>query len=122
MSTDDYGIFVCFDIYSGKTDPYWKLTDEQIEELKVRLENLSETKMVIPEQYVHHGFIIYNKDKIQKMPQRIEIFRNVVSYNKGHKVLYFEDLNNIEEWLFSLAVEQGFGEVVDWVREREAGN
>lgn len=119
MSSDDHGIFVCLDIYSGKQDPYWKLTDEQIEELKTKLKDLPETEMFIPEEYEHHGFRIYNKDKIQQVPQRIEVFRKVVSFRKKRKVHYFEDINNIEDWLFSLAVEQGYEEVVNRVRNSE---
>ncbi|MCG3259428.1 MAG: hypothetical protein H7644_06765 [Candidatus Heimdallarchaeota archaeon] len=115
----DYGIFVSLDIYSGKPDPYWKLTDEQIEELKLKLKDLPETKMIIPEKYAHHGFRIYNKDKIQPIPQRIEVFRKVVSYRKKRKVHYFEDINNIEDWLFSLAIEQGYEEVVNRVKNSE---
>ncbi len=116
MSSDDHGIFVCLDIYSGKQDPYWKLTDEQIQQLKTKLKDLPETEMFIPEEYEHHGFRIYNKDKIQQLPRRIEVFHNVVSYLKEHKIVYFEDINNIEDWLFNLAIEQGYGDVVKKVR------
>ena len=116
MSSDDYGIYVCLDIYSGKQDPYWKLTDEQIEELKTKLKDLPETEMFIPEEYEHHGFRIYNKDKIHQLPRRIEVFHNVVSYLKNHKIVYLEDVNKIEDWLFNLAIEQGYGEVVKKVR------
>ena len=117
MSSDDYGIFVCLDIYSGKQDPYWKLTDKQIEELKSKLKDLPETEIFIPEEYDHHGFRIYNKDKIQQLPKRIEVFHTVVSYLKDHKMVYLEDINKIEEWLFDLAIEQGFGEIVRKVKD-----
>ena len=115
----EHGIFVSLDIYSGKTDPYWKLTDKQIVELKTKLKDLPETKMIIPEKYAHHGFRIYNKDEIHQIPQRIEVFRKVVSFRKKRKVCYFEDINNIEDWLFSLAIEQGYEKVVNKVRNSE---
>ncbi len=119
MTKDDYGIFVSLDIYSGKPDPYWKLSNEQIEELKLRLKELPETKMIIPIEYTHHGFRIYNKDEIHQIPQRIEVFRKVVSYRKKRKVRYFEDINNLEDWLFNLAIEQGYEEVVKKVKDYE---
>jgi hypothetical protein len=117
MTSFDYGIFVCLDVYSGKQDPYWKLSDEQIEQLKDKLKDLPETEMYIPGEYDHHGFRIYNKDKIHQLPRRIEVFHNVVSYLKDHKMVYFEDKNKIEEWLFDLAIDEGFGEIVRKVRD-----
>lgn len=119
MSFDDPGIFVSFDLYSAKPDPYWKLAPEQVDELRTKLQDLPEGKMVIPTNNIYHGFRVYNKNNLPQIPLRFEVFQKTICYREEHKLLYFKDVHNLEEWLFNLAIKQGHGELVNWIKEHD---
>lgn len=119
IAIDERGILVSFGIYSDRPNPYWKLTEGQVEEVRIKLKNLIKIKSSNTDRFNYYGFFIYNRVKIPSIPQKFEVFNKIITIRKKRKIRCFEDKNGLEEWLFELAKGQGHEDIVNWIKERK---
>lgn len=107
---------VMLDIFSGRPNPRWTLSDEQVNDLQARLRALPESTPVIPPGLGYRGFIVTNPANDPRLPGRIEAFASVITSTNAQATRYYQDANNIEGWLIDQARERGFGDVIDRFR------
>lgn len=119
MSKDDKTIRVSLSVFSGRPDPHWQLKESEIEELKIKIKDLPETKMIQPPGLGYRGFRITNQDKALGIPERMYVYRNTISFTKDDKFVFYEDKNRIEEWLINQAIKQGYEKIVERIKSQE---
>ncbi len=104
---------VTVNVFSGRPNPYWTLSDEQTAELKGMLTNLSESNAVEHPVLGYRGFIIENTSADPELPDEVEVYKHVLTIDQGGNVSFRSDDNNIEDWLTGQARELGFGGIID---------
>lgn len=109
-------IEVLLDIFSGRPNPRWTLSDEQVNDLQTRLRTLPEAKPTTLPGLGYRGFIVTNPGNDPRLPSRIAAYSSVVSITTDQATRYYQDVNNIEGWLISQARERGYGDVIDKFR------
>lgn len=113
-------------IYSGRPDPEWELTEQQVEELKDMLKDtprIGEFGMDnLPGGLGYQGFTIYNQDQREDIPAEVTAFQDnlfitddltdTLSGDKVQVNRIYQDTNNLEKWLLKRAKEHGYEEVI----------
>ena len=96
------------DAFSGLPNPEWKLTAAQTSQLEGLLADLEETNAAVPEARLgYRGFYVRNADT------RLQITNGlVIIWNRETPAVY-RDSRGAEDFLRSLAVAHGYGEVVN---------
>jgi len=112
-------IEVELDIFSGRPNPMWGLSDAQIEELKVKLDTPYPTTKPkqMPPIFGYRGFLLTNLSKVQTIPEQLHLFDGVLTITDKEITNYYKDVSNIEEWLINQASERGYGKIIDEDRQ-----
>ena len=134
MRNEKGKVKVTLQIFSGRPDPEWELTEEQIDKLKKLLKSVPKIEKVgmnmVPEGGLgYQGFTIHSER--ENIPVQITVFQNrLILTEVGTKRLrgkqmqikrIYHDKNKLEEWLLKQAEEHGYGEAlkVFSVRKKE---
>jgi hypothetical protein len=107
---------VMLDVFSGRPNPRWTLSDEQVNDLQARLRALPEARPIVPPGLGYRGFIVTNPAHDPRLPSQIRAFASVITITNAQATSYYQDVNNIEGWLISQARERGYGDVIDKFR------
>lgn len=114
MKNNKLTIEVELNIFSGRPNPRWELSESQIDELKPKIRMpLPRTAPKTMMQLGYRGFAIVNPNKIADLPELIYVRSGVLTIMDGNTASHYEDGNNVEEWLFDQAREHGLGKIVD---------
>jgi len=102
------------DIFSGRQNPSWELTEKEATEMVGQMENLPSAPLQpdIP-GLGYRGFIISNPGRIAGLPVQIRVYSGVLIVTEKGSVKYFNDVNNIENWLIGKAREHNYGEIIN---------
>ena len=119
MAKEDNGVRVYLSFFSGRPDPYWQLNENEIVELKKKIEDLPKTKKIEFPGLGYKGFRVVNKNKILGILERIIIFNKTISMRENDEIVFYEDKNNVEEWLFNQGREHGHGKIVESIISHE---
>lgn len=117
MRSNGSEIEVMLDIFSGRPNPKWMLSEEQVDELKVKVDKLPMSKPIIPPRLGYHGFVVTNLSKDQRLPDQIKVYNSVITIVHEGKTSCYEDGNNVEEWLIKQTHEHGYGEIIEQFRQ-----
>ncbi|KUK97230.1 MAG: hypothetical protein PHN90_11570 [Methanothrix sp.] len=139
LRTGRVKVEVVLQIFSGRPDPAWTLSEREIEELRKLLDlglmkplkGRQEPKMGLG----YRGFLILNEAGIRGIPERMEVARHTVTiYGTGIEEApevdkkyatismvragkvdrsYYEDVNRIEIWLLEQAVKRGYSDEIE---------
>lgn len=92
MMPDDCGL-VELDIFSGKPNPSWKLSTEQVEFLQTSLKSLDEVseKQPIAPDLGYRGFVVTLNNNV-----RIDIYGGTITI---HKKVFLDRGRMLERWL-----------------------
>jgi len=107
---------IMLNIFSGRPNPRWRLSDEQVNDLQARLRALPEAAPVVPPGLGYRGFIITNHGNDPRLPSRIEAFAPVLTIANAQGTSYYRDVNNVKGWLIDQARERSLGDVIDRFR------
>ena len=105
---------VVLDIFSGRDNPEWVLKDTEIDILIEKTVDLPKTKPVKPPILGYRGFVVNNIKKIPELPEKIVIYNKTVIYSRNEELEYYEDINELEEWLIQ---QESFKELEAVIRE-----
>ena len=122
MSNEEKTIGIVLSYFSGRPNPIWKLKESEIEELRKKMEDLPKAKMIESPVLGYRGFRIINKDKIPGLPERIIIFNRTISLKENDEVVFYEDKNNIEEWLFKQGAKLGHEKIIERIKTHKNEN
>lgn len=121
MSNNKLKIEVELDVFSGRPNPNWLLSEAQVEELKAKLSApLPAAKPKVPPQLGYNGFIIRNSNKIPIIPDYIRVFSGVLAITDKGRTRYCKDVFDIEKWLTSCsqARKGGYDKIIVQERQR----
>lgn len=116
MSKNKKNIYVVLSFFSGRPSPSWKLNDKTIGELKSKITDLPAKNMEEPTGLGYKGFVIHNNSKIKGLPETIIAFNKTIFIKEKKKLVSYEDINGIEEWLFMEAIEQGHEKIIESIK------
>ena len=119
MSKKEQIVEVILDVFSGVPNPKWRLQLDQIEELKKKSQKLLSVKAKPQPGLGYRGFIINNISKIPEIPGQMKIFDGVLTTIEKGVTSHVEDTNKIEDWLFEIAIQKGYGDIVKQLRIHE---
>lgn len=117
MKDNKSQIEVVLDIFSGRPNPTWELSDNQVDELRPKIRVSTSAKPKTPPGLGYRGVRLINIGKVANIPDRIIAYDGVLSVTEEGKTNYYEDINKIEEWLLDQAREQGYGEAIEKFRQ-----
>lgn len=106
------------DIYSGRRNPRWSLSDSQIQELSQRIANQPDAQPIEPPGLGYRGFIVRNNARDPRLPSELRVYNGVISAAVGGARQITRDGAGVEDWLIAQAREQGQGEALDALRGR----
>ncbi len=101
-------------IFSGRPNPSWELSEEEASELAKRLAGLTPTNQ--PHRVGglgYRGFSISNPTASAGVPMHMNVFDGVIASLEGGNTRHYKDTNNVEHWLLEQARKQGHGEILD---------
>lgn len=98
------------DIFSGRENPSWKLSESEAELLKTKLKGLKKGEPVNEHpQLGYRGMWIVNRDNDFNFPKKIIAYKSCITLiEHSGNIRYVKDEANIEDWLKSLANEKGY--------------
>ena len=113
-------------IFSGRPDPEWELTEQQVDELKNLLKDAPEIGEVGMESLEgglgYQGFAIYNEEEREDIPSEVEAFKDrlfitevrtdALSGDRVQVNRMYQDKNKLEKWLLEQAKKQGYEEIL----------
>ncbi len=103
-----------FDVFSGRPNPSWELTPQQAQELAKRLTGLVPANRAPAQGGLgYRGFTIANPDQMAGLPIQISVSNGVIGLSENGRTTYYQDTNNVEDWLIKLARQQGHGAILD---------
>lgn len=117
MIRKEMKVEVMLDIFSGRPNPRWELSEEQIEELKMKLDALPAGTKKKPPVLGYRGIRVLNVSRIEGLPERIKAYNGVLAINERKETDYYEDVNNIEDWLLNQARKEGYDEAINQFRK-----
>lgn len=117
MKSNELKIEVMLDIFSGRPNPKWTLSNELVDELKAKFVKLPKAEPATPPGLGYRGVIITNLSKDQRIPDQIKVYNSSLTIVESGRTSYYEDVNNIEEWLLEQARKLGYGDVIKKFRE-----
>ncbi len=117
MQDNEWKIEAMLDIFSGRPNPTWKLSENQVDELKTKLGTFPSAESKAPSGLGYRGVRLVNIGKIANIPDRIIAYNGVLAITEKGITNYYEDSNKIEEWLLDQARERGYGEAIEKFRQ-----
>jgi len=117
MQDNKLKIEAMLDIFSGRPNPTWKLSENQVDELKTKLGTFPSAESKSTPGLGYRGVRLVNIGKITNIPDRIIAYNGVLAITEKGMTNYYEDSNKIEEWLLDQAREQGYGEAIEKFRQ-----
>ncbi len=110
---------VTLDILSGRPNPKWSLSDEQVRELKDRLLDIPRAKPSRPIGLGYRGVVVMNHARDPKLPSQIRAYDSVLSVSGAGGTTYHKDVNRIEEWLLDQAKALGYADLIEHFRKQK---
>lgn len=99
---------IMLDIYSGRPNPSWLMSVKQMEPILEKINNLPSAERVPRDKLGYRGFIISNVNRLDKIPERIVVFKGIVAITENGKTEYYRDINDLEKYLQKMAEEVGY--------------
>jgi hypothetical protein len=101
-------------LFSGRNNPTWAMTREQIQGLRERIDSLPVTE---PKPLAWLGYDLRNSG-VRGLPDEITVHDGVVEITSRGRTSYHEDAKNLEAWLRDLALEGPEGGLIRQTLER----
>ena len=106
-------MWVEFDIFSGRPNPSWKMSFEEVVEVRSRLGPMIKTEKPPDEGGLgYRGFVISNSEKIPGIPIEIRVYKAILTVNENRSTSYYTDVNDIETLLIDQARKRGYEDLV----------
>jgi hypothetical protein len=108
-------MIVEFDVFSGRLNPTWSLSEEQVMELLDAFQDLPPADRLPWENELgYRGFLLSNPDRIGGLAPHIRVYAGTVTMADDH-VESYRDVHDIEHRLFLQASQHGYKAIVDSV-------
>jgi hypothetical protein len=112
------------DLYSGRPNPTWTLTEHQVKELRELLAaSTRERREQAPSSRAlgYTGFTLTNRGKLEGLPYRVKVYGGVLAVTAENpeppaerpRPVYYADSHGLETWLLEQAKARGYGEAIE---------
>ena len=113
-SSKGSGVEVTLDVFSGRPNPSWILSGDDVTELARRLTGLAPSdKPAAEDDLGYRGFRITNADRKPGLPFDVIVANGVVTIHDQSGDHRFVDSTGIERWLVDQARQRGYGSLVE---------
>ena len=105
---------VFLNVYSGRANPGWRLSDDEADEVRRRLRDLPDSPHGPSEKLGYMGFILEpSGDDVRGPVIEVRVFGGIVSsyYEDGHS-RHKMDSEALELWLLEMARRKGYGRLL----------
>jgi hypothetical protein len=116
---------VMLDLYSGRPNPTWTLSEHQVKELRellaASMRERQGEKVPSPPALGYSGFTLANRRNVEGIPYRVKVYGGVlaVTLEKAEapeargRLVFYADRDRLEAWLLEQAKERGYGEAIE---------
>jgi hypothetical protein len=110
------------DVFSGRPNPRWRLSTEQIDRVRGQLRELAPISGLVPADLQgppglgYRGFMIANLGQDREIPRQFRVYGSVATVLEPDKETYYRGAEGIEETLLEHARRLGYGELIDQLR------
>lgn len=119
MNPEKDAISVKIGIFSGRPNPEFSVKGKLIQKLVNMLETTLGKESIhpppLPRLGDFYGFMVNIPENTAKkfdIPNQFKIYHGVITEIKPKKPKYWRDIKRIEQFLLSLAYEEGYGELL----------
>lgn len=96
------------EVSSGRPNPTWSLSPDQVEELRRRLRRLPACPSPPePPGLGYRGFVLKSHEEADDLPRRLRVYSGVLSIGEGAGRRHLRDQSGIEDWLTAQARSRG---------------
>jgi hypothetical protein len=96
------------DVFSGRPNPSWQLSPDEIAGLNTRLAGLPRCDQPIPDPVLgYRGFVLSNPQAAPGLPLQISVHDGAVAIRTEAGAQCYTDVNGVESWLLDLARARG---------------
>jgi hypothetical protein len=98
-------VSVELDAFSGRPNPVWRLSDEEVAEVRRRTRGLARSPQVMPDWGLgYRGFILHSAAPV------VYVSGGLIRVGEAdQEAVYYQDAHALEGWLLELARKRGFG-------------
>ena len=109
---DDSGVEVMLDAFSGRPNPTWTLSPDEVEQLRDRLQPAAAGTAEAAEQkdpinLGYRGFLVRTIGQPEGIPASFRVFRSVITIHGQDRRRQMRDDRGIEQYLTELARKRG---------------
>lgn len=109
MAYVDATIEVTYLLFSGRPNPTWVMSAEQVSRFK---EMISSLPSADPRPLRWQGFLIQNYNNVADFPDQVVVHDGLVDITCGRETTPHVDENNVESWLQNQALESPMGGLI----------
>jgi len=109
MAYVDATIEVTYLLFSGRPNPTWVMSAEQVSRFK---EMISSLPSADPRPLRWQGFLIQNYNDVADFPDQVVVHDGLVDITCGRETTPHVDENNVESWLQNQALESPMGGLI----------
>jgi hypothetical protein len=96
------------DVFSGRTNPRWKLTEKEATELASRLHELPEAGKAASFGLGYRGFVVHNPAREFGIPSLLRIWQGISDLSRPKNPVHYADVHGAEALLTELAKAHGY--------------
>jgi hypothetical protein len=89
------------DIYSGRVNPSWVLTEAETDELQTLLSQVQRTRSIeFVDNLGYRGFLVDLSDPKSRKILKLKVFKSIIRVQENGSTQFFTDVNReVEHWL-----------------------
>jgi len=107
-------------VYSGRPNPAWELSENERAELVARLKDLPVADAAISDAGLgYRGFVILKLGRTGELPRRIRVYGGIVAMENGGHPRFYRDTHEIEPYLLEQAAGRGYGAIVEGILPKQ---
>lgn len=104
-------MIVELDVFSGRPNPTWELSAEQMTEILEAFQDLPLTHQPLAENGLgYRGFILLNPERLAGLAPHIRVYNGIVTMSNGH-IQSYRDIHGIERRLLLQAAQHGYKDI-----------
>ncbi len=106
-------VTVEIDAYSGRPNPGWTLSSQEVVELKQRLQGLSSISTPSPKGDLgYRGFLIHDPAHTAGIGTQAQVYNGVITMTDQQQTTSYKDIHDVEQWLQKQAYLHNQGELM----------
>ena len=113
-------IDVTLDIFSGRENPSWSLSEYQTNIFETKVQDLTfgDPPRESPNRLGYRGFTVSISNYWAGLPRELYVAESYITAQIGEEKRGSIDICGLEEWLITLAGEKGYSKIIEEGRKQ----